>query len=278
MILVRRKGRFRRTAGAVRIAGGTRIDVEALEGRIKGPSMDLQPQGLRMARIILHPDHLVVGWYGDEEPVWPGSLLDLAPYFFHSVELDPAFTMGDLFRLLDRDDVEFLEAVIGESVSPLLDEAREPPQGTHDLRVGFLRVHNLHADGQIVREFDGWGPWDEPYDGAWEKEPDMPREGAISVSLTPVNHLLEVPLRYDPELVFRNGEGAEEYRTRIGISFLEFIKAIFYDLTFHGPPAERDEVRAELQRRVDEIERGEAELIPAEEVFARLRERLDPES
>lgn len=240
--------------------------------------MDLQPQGLRMARIILHPDHLVAGWDGEEEPVWPGSVLDLAPYFFHSVEVQSGFTLGDLFRLVDREGVEFLEAVIGESIAPLLDEAREPPRGVQDLRIDFLRVRNLHEDGEIVREFDGWGPWDEPYDGAWEKEPEMPREGAISVSLTPVNHLLDVPLRYDPELVFRDVQGAEEYRTRIGISFLEFVKAVFYDLTFYGPPAERDALRAELQRRVEEIDRGEAELIPAEEVFARLRERLDPES
>jgi putative addiction module component (TIGR02574 family) len=229
-----------------------------------------------MGQIVLHPDHVVVRSYEADEPVWPGSVLDLAPYFFHSVEIDPAYTMGDLFRLLDRDDVEFLEAVIGESVAPLLEESREPPRGHEDVRLDFLRVNNLHGHGEIFREFDGWGPWDEPYDGAWEKEPDMPREGAVSVSLTPVNQLLDVPLRYDPDLVFHDAAGAEEYRTRIGISFLEFVKAIFYDLTFHGPPAQRDAMRAELQRRVEEIDRGEAELIPAEELFARLRERQDP--
>lgn len=228
-----------------------------------------------MGRIVLHSDHLVVQSYGEEEPVWPGSVIDLAAYFFHQVEVDPGFTLGDLFRVLDRDDVEFLEAVIGESVAPLLDEAREPVRGAGDLRIDFLRVYNAYDDGHLVREFDGWGPWDEPYDGAWEKEPDMPREGPVSVSLTPVNELLELPLRYDPELVFRDAAGDEEYRTRIGITFLEFVKAVFYDLTFYGPPAERDEVRAGLQRRVEEIDRGEAGTTSAEELFARLRERPD---
>jgi hypothetical protein len=33
-------------------------------------------------------------------------------------------------------------------------------------------------------------------------------------------------------------------------------------------------MRDELQRRVEEIDRGEVELIPGEEVFRELRERL----
>lgn len=231
-----------------------------------------------MGRIVLHPDHLVVESYGDEEPVWPGSVEDLAAYFFHSVEVDPGLTMGDFFRLLDRDGAEFLEVVIGESITPLLEEAREPPDGSGDLRIDYLRVYNTYGDGHILREFDGWGPWDEPYEGAWATQPDIPREGGISVSLTPVNQLLDLPLRYDPGLVFRDAAGAEEYRTRIGITFIEFIKAVFYDLTFYGTPADRDEVRAELQRQVEEIDRGEAELIPAEELFARLRERPDSQA
>lgn len=231
-----------------------------------------------MGRIVLHPDHLVVGWHGEEEPVWPGSVDELAEYFFHSVEIDPAFTMGDLFRLLDRDGAEFLETVIGEAVTPLLAEAREPPQGGADLRIEYLRVCNVYQDGEIRRDFDGWGPWDEPYDGAWAAHPDTPREGPLSVSLTPVNHLLDLPLRYDPALVFRDAAGAEEYRTRIGITFIEFVRAVFYDLTFYGPPADRDEVRAELQRQLEEIDRGEADLVPAEELFAQLRERRDSQA
>lgn len=231
-----------------------------------------------MGQIVLCPDHLVVHSPEGEEPVWPAGIEDLVPYFFHSIEIDPRFTIGDLFRLLDRDGVELLEAVIGESVAPLLDEAREPATGGGDLRVDYLRVYNTYEEGEIFREFGGWGPWDEPYDGAWATDPDTPREGGISVSLTPANQLLEIPLRYDPVLVFRDAKGTEEYRTRIGITFIELIRAVFYDLTFYGPPAERDEVCADLRQRVEEIHRGEAELIPMEEVFARLREHLDPDA
>ena len=43
-----------------------------------------------------------------------------------------------------------------------------------------------------------------------------------------------------------------------------------------GPPDEgADEAwRVEIERRIGQLERGEVELIPGEEVFARLRRRL----
>lgn len=227
-----------------------------------------------MGEVILCPGRVVTRWYQEEETVWPGSVHDLAPCFFHAVEIDPEFTFGDLCRLLDREDAELLEIVLGEDIVPLLEEARslaEPFEGAH---IEFLRVSNVHEDGRLWREFDGWGPWEEDYEGAWEQHPDWPREGPISVSLTPVNQLLDLPLRYHPELVFRDSDGSEEYRTSVDITLVEFLKAIFFDLTFYGLPAERNEVRAELERRLEEVRRGEAESIPADEVFKELGERL----
>jgi hypothetical protein len=40
---------------------------------------------------------------------------------------------------------------------------------------------------------------------------------------------------------------------------------------------ERDAMRAELQRRVEEMDRGEVALIPGQEVFRELRKRLGGE-
>lgn len=226
-----------------------------------------------MGEVTLCPGHLVSRWYHEEETVWPGSVHDLARYFFHAVEIDPEFTFGDLCRLLDREGVELLELVLGEHVLPLLEEARLPAEPFEDTPIEFLRVFSIHQDGRLWREFDGWGPWEEDYEGAWEEHPDWPREGPISVSLTPVNQLLDVPLRYDPELVLWDPDGVEKYRTSVDITLIEFLKAIFFDLTFYGLPDERNEVRAELERRLEEVRRGEAELIPGEEVLEELRER-----
>lgn len=108
-----------------------------------------------MGEIKLFPGRIVTRWYTEEETVWPGSVCELGRYFFYTLEIDPGFTMGDLFDLLDREDVEFLAAVLGEDVAPLVEEARQPPSGHQDVRIDFLRVSNVHADGYLLREFDG---------------------------------------------------------------------------------------------------------------------------
>lgn len=60
----------------------------------------------------------------------------------------------------------------------------------------------------------------------------------------------------------------EAERAELALSLIE---------SLDGKPeaAVEDAWRAEIERRVGEIERGEVQLIPGEEVFARLRRRLE---
>ncbi len=237
-----------------------------------------------MGSLTLHPDRITVRWYSEEETLRPAGIQELSPYFFYTLSLDPDFTLGDLFALVDQEDVALLEMVLGEQVGPVLEEARraalflmppsEPESSSHPdpWQPDFLRVCNVHAEGSLRRDFDGWGPWAEPYEGAWEEHPDWPRVGPIGVSLTPVTRLLHLPLRYDPELIFRDPDDTEEYRTTVDITLIDFLKTVFFELTFHGTPQERDEVWRELQRRMDDMESGRVRSIPAEEVFRGLRE------
>jgi hypothetical protein len=213
-------------------------------------------------------------WPDPDETVWVAGVEALLPYLTWTVELDTDFTLGDLFHLIDRDDVTLLEQILHEELAPVLEEAREGPSPRDDDEaLHFLRVYNQHEDGDVHRGLDAWGSWNQPYEDG--QGPAGARDTWVSVSLTPVGRLLHLPIRYDPELLFQDRAGQPEYRTRVGITLIEFLKAIFDDLTFHGSPEDRDGVRLELLRRVEEIERGEAELIPAEEVFRDLQRKLD---
>lgn len=60
---------------------------------------------------------------------------------------------------------------------------------------------------------------------------------------------------------------SEAERAELALSLIE---------SLDGTPeaAVEDAWRAEIERRVGEIERGEVQLIPGEEVFTRLRRRL----
>lgn len=227
-----------------------------------------------MGTIKLHPGRLEVSrWLGDESTVWPADVQDLLPYLSYTLDLDPEFTLGDLFDLLDRGEVGLLAEILDEHLAPVLKEARDGPVELDDGEpVHFLRVSNRHEDGHLRRELDAWGTWEQPYDTATGEA--GPHETWMSVSLTPVGQLLQVPIKYDPELVFRNRAWEVEYRTAVDITLVEFLKAVFEDLTFHGSPEERDQVLAELKRQVREIERGEVRMIQHEEVVRELREKL----
>lgn len=225
-----------------------------------------------MGTIELRADELVAHSYRDTKSVQPESVADLVPYFFHSIALNPAYRFGDLIRLVDRPDADFLGSILGERILPVLQEARGGAEPEEDRSIEYLRVYNTHEGDRLLREFDGWGRWPEP---SWRKQPETPREGAIAVELTPVPRLLDLPLRYEPALVLLNEKGQEAYRTEIDITLIEFLKAIFYELTFFGTPEERDGTREDLEERVRRINAGEEELIPAGRVFREVGERPD---
>jgi len=223
--------------------------------------------------IELTPGGLVVDDGHSPRTIEPARAADLVPFFGHAVELDPEYRLGDLMRLVDLPDADRLASILGEHVTPLIEEARGGPAPDGDTSVEYLRVSNVHADGRIVREFDGWGRWTEPHPGADDSKTGGPRKGPMAVELTPLRHLLDLPLRYEPALVFRDEEGEEEYRTEIGITLIEFLKAVFWELTFLGTPEDRDAMRAELLEGLRRVESGEEKPIPAEEVFRDVEER-----
>ena len=228
-----------------------------------------------MYTVELKPGGLIAN--GDHAPrtVTPASATDLVPLFWHRVELDPGYRLGDLMRLVDLPDADLLASILGENIVPLIEEARGGPDPDDDTSVEHLRVSNLYEDGRIIREFSGWGRWTEPYPGAWESNPEVPRLGGIAVEFTPLRRLLDLPLRYEPALVFRDENGEEEFRTEIGITLIEFLKAVFWELTYLGTPDERDAMRAELEEQRRRLDAGEEETIPAEQVLREFRERLE---
>lgn len=69
------------------------------------------------------------------------------------------------------------------------------------------------------------------------------------------------------ELKERASQLSETERAELALSLIE---------SLDGPadPDAKEAWRIEIERRVGQVERGEVELIPGDEVFARLRRRL----
>ena len=69
------------------------------------------------------------------------------------------------------------------------------------------------------------------------------------------------------ELKEKASQLSETERAELALSLIESLDG--------SPDADVEEAwRIEIERRVGQIERGEVELIPGDEVFARLRRRL----
>ena len=106
------------------------------------------------------------------------------------------------------------------------------------------------------RNFGGWGKWDEPWEGAIESgEWDPESRGGISVSLTPVNELLEYELRYDPKIVFADDlyNGKTLLDTTIEITFGDFVHAVLWEIGWHGDPENKADFLEELDDRAQRI-------------------------
>ena len=53
-------------------------------------------------------------------------------------------------------------------------------------------------------------------------------------------------------------------------SLLDILDAIYFDISFHGPPSQRDEFIDEMRGRIEEIDLGIVETRPMDEVFEEL--------
>jgi len=209
---------------------------------------------------------------GQTATIRPTSIRALLPYLLYTIEIDPAVTLADLFRLVDRDDVDELELLLDRRISPLLEEARAGSLDSGGAEVlHYLRVSHRHEFGVLRLDLDAPGP----RASAGDKGASDSEEERYTVSLEPVGKLLKLPIRYDPELLFRDDAYQVEYRTTMDVSLICFLKAVFDDLTFHGAPAQRDETRQELRELVARIDRGEVEMIPHEEVKQQFQDWIE---
>lgn len=104
----------------------------------------------------------------------------------------------------------------------------------------------------LMREFHGWGTWGEPYPGAIEKEGWDPNfKGGVSLSFTPVNELLDFPLRYNDRFEMRDDlyKGNVLVSDGINITFGEFVHSVLWEIGFYGDPDSRDEAGDQILER-----------------------------
>lgn len=204
------------------------------------------------------------------------------------VEVADPFTLGDLCLMI-RDcqelDLETLSALLRCPLAPFIAECQRPRDPTaspaSDLSAIRLRWQCEYDRPDETRwppstslwlEVDGMGDtWEDCQPGGQFYEPgkDYSHCSQYAIEMTPLYELRHLPLRIDPTMVITCTAEMEKEPLEIpapGVTLLQLIYALFWELSFFGTPVERDAQRAALKEQVRRIEAGEEELMPWEDV------------
>lgn len=115
-------------------------------------------------------------------------------------------------------------------------------------------------------------------------DPDSEDDTQYAIEFTPLAELLDVPIRISDKVSVlkkaTNRKGKmrlrqDTYENESGIKLYDFITQIIYEVSFLGAPEKRDAEKEELKKRIEEVEKGEVELIPFDEVKKRMSDKLN---
>lgn len=184
--------------------------------------------------------------------------ISVLPFLMRPVVLHPECTLRSVFITALHFEKE-LNPIIGNWMLEFLNEAFSPlpenyvPSTTE--RLDLLELYyaatsqndtyyglnypSFHALGQSFVDYDG-----QPL------APGTTRPEQYSISFTPVNQLMSLPLQVRPTMFFEIDHPLVltqqlELPTP-AISILQLLYGIFWELSFYGPPSKRDQAGQEL--------------------------------
>lgn len=238
----------------------------------------------------------------------PYDVTEHAPrLLFEDCTLAEGVTLRDVFLLM-RQHLDFFDTLFGNWCKEIVTEGLSPvpdgpiEQGNIDyLELSWRMEVNAHwergkgttkksfINGHAFPDFHGVGiPKNDEFYGGADKRPENPEPVTWAVEMTPTNKLVDLPLVLKDEFVIMDMQAhAQSFKAKEGRHWKEFettydhtvfnlfhiLYGIIWELSFFGGPAERDEVREDLDRRIEDID-DETEWIPMEEVIASLREKF----
>lgn len=89
-----------------------------------------------------------------------------------------------------------------------------------------------------------------------------------AIDFTPVNEMRDVPVKLNTRVQIRDWREIGEDGLKViaegdtWFSLLEVLTELFYEISFHGSPSDRNEKFGELLQAVEEVKNGTAETVP----------------
>lgn len=237
--------------------------------------------GMTSFHCVLSPDGIA---RGSLAPRWPTTAEDLFQLLGCSVELAPGTTVADLVRVVRIDTPALLSPLFACDIPAFLDSLDQPrdddaePSGMTEVRfhLAWHGGRKGEAPGELSWECDGWGVW--PVD---EAHPEGPREGGFAIDFSPLAELVQYPVRLIDTAEIAQAD-APPVVVRQVPRLYDLLQAFWWEVGFHGSPTNTAAQLASLRSSLLEVDLDQARvaeglpsrLIPADEVFARLRQQL----
>ncbi len=197
---------------------------------------------------------------------------------FHALmdvcDIEDGLTLQDIFNFVEKD--EMLKAFIGPyswcHIDDFHEAAKLPKERDEILRnLVISKPIEIHSGEyphlEYYCDFGAEGPIEpDQLKNYGENPPDTISYG---VSFTPMANMVELPIRLEKET--RVLEDYKEIgKANVEYTLLEILDSIYWEISFHGSPAEAKEKLDELKGHVEEIKSGEVEgkrFKSAEEMF-----------
>jgi hypothetical protein len=190
----------------------------------------------------------------DEEYVAKHPLLHINS----TCEFDEGVTLKTIMNLVASDELLTKVVAFYSSVNNIEDFHKEVNKKCTKKakEVDYLEIYR---SGDIFDgELSSWTDWH----GVNTKEKckycgkkDWPDHGHyISYSYTPVNEVAHLPIRLNERFILRENEKVV-LDVNQKFTLIEVLNAIYYDISFHGGPKDRDKFLGEMNEQVKKIKK-----------------------
>ena len=207
-------------------------------------------------------------------------------HLYDECELEDGVVLKDLLILADKHR-DFLSPITTDSpdwLGELIDEGLNGPfKDTGDVETLELNWRGSLSNWDSEKlntyvHFEGLGK--PPNDETWEDWPiDKPVNYALDMSSA--NSLSELPIKLNKKMIIYDERDERDKKfnqifleTNSDFTLLDILKGVFWEISFHGSPKDRNKVVKGLEQSIKDIDSGKSKTILWEEVRAKLEKNL----
>lgn len=168
-------------------------------------------------------------------------------------EIQEGVTLRDIFTILKK-DMPFYRLLIGNWVNEIVEEGLSQNKSTMMLSLDYLYL--AWEWDMIIEETNYFNHHFFPALAAYGIVDDSGNKGACGVSMIPVYELIDLPIKLINNAELKKGPKSIKIN-ECGFTLHHILYGIIWELSFYGPPEDRNTQREKLNKILAEIRKDE---------------------